>query len=212
MAEDREQLLQHYRQSLADLLAAVDGLDDQDLTEPSLDGWSIKDHLAHLTAWRRMVLGLLDGEPRHVALQVDEATYAQGEDAINAALAARARSRPLSDVLSQFRQVYDTLIARLAAFDETTWHEPYPLTPRPKDGRLGNIEGNTFEHDLEHLGYIEQLLQKDQDGWVTVVLPEILPARWWQNILHNQRALMLKAALLFKERVILTDVPYHLQR
>ncbi|CAI4032932.1 Potassium transporter KimA [Nitrospira tepida] len=62
------------------------------------------------------------------------------------------------------------------------------------------------------LDYIEQLLQKDQDGWVTVVLPEILPARWWQNILHNQRALMLKAALLFKERVILTDVPYHLQR
>ena len=43
--------------------------------------------------------------------------------------------------------------------------------------------------------------------WVTVVIPEILPARWWQNILHNQRALMLKGALLFKDRVILTDVP-----
>ncbi len=62
------------------------------------------------------------------------------------------------------------------------------------------------------LDYIEQLLQKDQEGWVTVVLPEILPARWWQNILHNQRALMLKAALLFKERVVLTDVPFHLHR
>ncbi len=62
------------------------------------------------------------------------------------------------------------------------------------------------------LDYVEQLLQKDQEGWVTVVLPEILPARWWQNILHNQRALMLKAALLFKERVVLTDVPFHLQR
>ncbi len=62
------------------------------------------------------------------------------------------------------------------------------------------------------LEYIEELLKKDSDGWVTVVIPEILPARWWQNILHNQRALMLKAALLFKERVILTDVPYHLSR
>ncbi|MBI4400916.1 MAG: APC family permease [Nitrospirae bacterium] len=62
------------------------------------------------------------------------------------------------------------------------------------------------------LDYIEKLLEKDPDGWVTVVLPEILPARWWQNILHNQRALMLKAALLFKERVILTDVPFHLER
>ncbi|MBI3603034.1 MAG: APC family permease [Nitrospirae bacterium] len=62
------------------------------------------------------------------------------------------------------------------------------------------------------LDYIEDLLQKDPDGWVTVVIPEILPARWWQNILHNQRALMLKAALLFKDRVILTDVPFHLER
>ena len=62
------------------------------------------------------------------------------------------------------------------------------------------------------LDYIEELLHKNPDGWVTVVIPEILPARWWQNILHNQRALMLKAALLFKERVILTDVPFHLTR
>jgi amino acid transporter len=62
------------------------------------------------------------------------------------------------------------------------------------------------------LDYIEDLLEKDPHGWVTVVIPEILPARWWQNILHNQRALMLKGALLFKERVILTDVPFHLER
>ncbi|UVT14767.1 MAG: APC family permease [Nitrospira sp.] len=62
------------------------------------------------------------------------------------------------------------------------------------------------------LHYIEEVLEKDPNTWVTVVIPEILPARWWQNILHNQRALMLKAALLFKDRVILTDVPYHLTR
>ncbi len=62
------------------------------------------------------------------------------------------------------------------------------------------------------LDHVEELLQKNQDHWVTVVIPEILPARWWQNILHNQRALRLKAALLFKDRVILTDVPFHLKR
>jgi amino acid transporter len=62
------------------------------------------------------------------------------------------------------------------------------------------------------LDYIEMLLEKNPEGWVTVVLPEILPAKWWQHILHGQRALMLKAALLFKERVIVIDVPYHLER
>ena len=62
------------------------------------------------------------------------------------------------------------------------------------------------------LDYVEELLEKDQTTWVTVVIPEILPAKWWQGILHNQRALMLKAALLFKDRVIITDVPFHLTR
>src|SRR5687767_2167581 len=62
------------------------------------------------------------------------------------------------------------------------------------------------------LDYVEDNLDKDPDCWITVVLPEILPARWWQNILHNQRALLLKGALLFKDRVVLTDVPFHLTR
>jgi amino acid transporter len=62
------------------------------------------------------------------------------------------------------------------------------------------------------LDYVEDLLNKEPDTWVTVVIPEILPAHWWHSILHNQRALLLKASLLFKERVILIDVPFHLKR
>ena len=62
------------------------------------------------------------------------------------------------------------------------------------------------------IAYIEEHLEKDTDCWITVVVPEILPARWWQNLLHSQRALLLKAALLFKDRVVLTDVPFHLVR
>lgn len=155
------QVLDRIRAARQALEARLAGLDEAALTRPGPGGsWSIKDHLAHLTAWRRMVLGMLDGQPPHLALQVEAATYAQGEDAINAALAARSSSQPVAEVLSQFRQVYDELAARLAGYDEATWRRPYPLTPRPKDGRLGNIAGNTFEHDLEHLGYIQQLLQQ----------------------------------------------------
>jgi hypothetical protein len=78
---------------------------------------------------------------------------------------------------------------------------PLIVLPSPYRSVLGSL-----------LEYIEDILKKESDNWVTVVLPEILPARWWQNILHNQRALLLKAALLFKDRVILTDVPFHLTR
>lgn len=53
-------------------------------------------------------------------------------------------------------------------------------------------------------------------GAAVVVLPEFLPARWWQNLLHNQSALLLKAALLFKQgpdgrNRIVVDVPYQLR-
>ena len=60
------------------------------------------------------------------------------------------------------------------------------------------------------LDYIEDVRRQHPTAWITVVLPEVLPAIWWQNLLHNQRALLIKAALLFKFRVVVTDVPYHL--
>ncbi len=60
------------------------------------------------------------------------------------------------------------------------------------------------------LDYIEQVRQESPSGWVTVALAEVLPARWWETLLHNQRALLIKAAVLFKFRVIVIDVPYHL--
>lgn len=60
------------------------------------------------------------------------------------------------------------------------------------------------------LDYLEKVREENPGGWVTVALAEVLPARWWENLLHNQRALLIKAAVLFKFRVIVTDVPYHL--
>jgi hypothetical protein len=48
---DRDDLLRHYRESRADLLAAIDGLTDDQLSERTLDGWSVKDHLLHITLW-----------------------------------------------------------------------------------------------------------------------------------------------------------------
>ena len=51
MTEDRDELLSYYRESRRRLLAAIDGLTDQQMSDPSLDGWAVKDHLAHLALW-----------------------------------------------------------------------------------------------------------------------------------------------------------------
>jgi len=46
---------------------------------------------------------------------------------------------------------------------------------------------------------------------VTVLLPEFVPRRWWHHLLHNQSALLIKAALLFKPHTVVTSVPFHLR-
>jgi hypothetical protein len=59
--------------------------------------------------------------------------------------------------------------------------------------------------------YLDRRMKRHHDQMITVVLPEFIPARWWQHLLHNQSSLMLKGALLFKEGVIVISVPYHLK-
>ena len=62
------------------------------------------------------------------------------------------------------------------------------------------------------LEYIEQLDADRSDDYITVVLPEFVPARWWHHLFHNQRALLIKGALLFKPNTVVTSVPFHLNR
>jgi hypothetical protein len=33
---------------------------------------------------------------------------------------------------------------------------------------------------------------------------------WWEHLLHNQTALRLKAALLFRPGIVVTNMPQHL--
>jgi amino acid transporter len=61
---------------------------------------------------------------------------------------------------------------------------------------------------LEYLGH---LLAISDNHMVTIVVPEFVPAKWWQHLLHNQTALLIKGALLFRKNVVVTNVPYHLR-
>jgi amino acid transporter len=60
------------------------------------------------------------------------------------------------------------------------------------------------------LEYIDRTEKQGEGRYLTVVLPEFIPAKWWQHFLHNQTALLIKAALLFKPGQVSVSVPYHL--
>jgi amino acid transporter len=48
-------------------------------------------------------------------------------------------------------------------------------------------------------------------GRVTVVLPEVVPLHWWQQVLHNQTALTLELLLRTNPQVVVTTVPVRLE-
>jgi amino acid transporter len=60
--------------------------------------------------------------------------------------------------------------------------------------------------------YLDALQAQGDDHMVTVVIPEFLPGKWWQHILHNQTALLIKGTLLFRKNTVVVDVPYLLKR
>jgi hypothetical protein len=46
---------------------------------------------------------------------------------------------------------------------------------------------------------------------INVYIPEYVVGRWWENVLHNQSSLRLKARLLFEPAIIVTSVPWQLR-
>lgn len=61
------------------------------------------------------------------------------------------------------------------------------------------------------LDYIDRVERENPEDYITVVLPEFVVKHWWHHLLHNQSAFTLKAALLFRPRVVTTSVPFHLK-
>jgi amino acid transporter len=89
------------------------------------------------------------------------------------------------------------------------WWPDVPLVILPSPYR--SVVGPLLE-------FLDQTDRQHHDGQLAaVVLPEFVPARWWENLLHNQTAWLIKAALLYRRRHLgfqrtIIDVPYHLRR
>ena len=89
------------------------------------------------------------------------------------------------------------------------WWPDVPLVvlPSPYRSIVSPLLDYLDEDDLMH-----------NDGTqAAVILPEFIPARWWQALLHNQTSILIRAALLYRRRTrgfqrIIIDVPYHLRK
>ncbi len=68
------------------------------------------------------------------------------------------------------------------------------------------------------LDYLDETDAQHNDGQLaTVLLPEFVPARWWQYLLHNQSATLLRLAILYRRRRFghtraIIDLPFYLKQ
>lgn len=93
--------------------------------------------------------------------------------------------------------------------DWEEWWPDVPLVAVPSPYR--SIVGPILE-------FLDQTDREHNDGQLaTILLPEFVPAHWWEALLHNQTAWLLKTALLYRRRnrgfqQVIIDIPYHLRR
>ena len=67
---------------------------------------------------------------------------------------------------------------------------------------------------LEAIRYVD-LVSKNaakQNYTTTVLIPQFVPNRRWQNILHNQTSLRLRLRLSWRENIVISTYSYHLKK
>jgi len=125
----------------AELVQAIDGLSEAKLTEPSLDGWSVKDHLAHLAQWHEVryldTLRLAAGKQSAVNSTPEQ------DELFNQVTAGWRRPLSLEQVMWELatsrQRVLDAVEALGSEGLERALQKEWPL-------RTG--------HESEHAGYI----------------------------------------------------------
>ncbi|CAN5578072.1 hypothetical protein BH23CHL2_BH23CHL2_18340 [soil metagenome] len=154
------------------LLELVDNMPDHERDEiRDPEGWSTKDHIAHLSMWERSMVYLLTNRPRHEGLGVELETYLRHDvDLINDAIYRRHRHRSWESVKAEFDAVHEELIETLRQLGWDRLQLPYshfaPDEPGEESGEpvVYYVAGNTFFHYDEHRGWIEDLLASRTEG------------------------------------------------
>ena len=155
-------LLRRIRQWRAELQAVLGELTAERLAEAAPDGWSVRDQIAHITAWERSALALVSGVPRHEAMGLTREEWTGDVDAANERLRRLSQERSSETVRREFKEVHEALVAAIERLADEDLSRPYssflPNEPDAADAPVvGWINGNTSEHYEEHLATLRAM-------------------------------------------------------
>jgi hypothetical protein len=147
-----------------ELLSFLQAVNSGDAATHDSNGWTVKDHVAHIAVWEDSVAILFRGGLRHKALGIDEASYTTSSfDQINEVIRGQFETIPLAQAIRQLEQVHSELMTRVMALSEadlkTSVRDYFPQAPRTDDRPMITfIYDNTADHFIEHLSWMRELL------------------------------------------------------
>lgn len=151
----KAELMKHIHAEWAKLEHLVHSLTPAQMTAPGPEVWSVKDHLAHLASWQRVLtLQHLQGHSFAEATGMDEAALAAtkgmtAETGLNDYFYERDKDLPLDDVLAAYTAVHQQVLAALESLPEADLFKP--LYPQTSDRLLLDyIISDTYWHYWEH--------------------------------------------------------------
>jgi hypothetical protein len=116
------------------------------------------------------------------------------------ALAFARATRP--DVLTALTVNVDDGETRALQSDWQRYDLPIPLTV---------LESPYREITRPVVDYVKAIRRESPREIVVVFVPQYVVGHWWENLLHNQSALRLRARLQFQPGVMITSVPWQLE-
>jgi hypothetical protein len=169
-----------YPQSMEQLLALIQrartsweeeiaGFSEEQLTIPKdANGWSARDHVAHVAVWEGSLAAVLQGESRYLAMGMDEQTYnnAAPPEGYNEIIYAQHKDRPLEEVLLLSRHAHAQMLESLHNLDIDELAQPYteyqPAPAGEEEMPMMLRLLRTYEaHYPEHLALIREIAGGD---------------------------------------------------
>lgn len=139
---------------LALLLVAVAGSLGREQRDPA--GWSVRDHVAHLTWWERMVVTELQGADVSKVVEIDTHVLRTADtDELNNLLFRKTREATPVEVVMRLLATHRDVTTFLAALGEGELDRPAdPRDPANRQTVLQRIRGNAGGHYQEHLEWL----------------------------------------------------------
>ncbi len=167
----REQVIDWTHSEHDMLEQVVNSLTPEQLVAPILDdGWSVKDVLAHIAEWEKLMLGWIEaylrgGAPVRFAPDFVPTpdTFQETADRLNQALYEQNRARSLQDVCEDYAATYERVLALLGRLSQQDMFGPNRFPAREGTPLAPTIGGNTFGHYREHREWIQTALGKSAD-------------------------------------------------